>query len=72
MGIDSEKLVVVTVGCLSKEKGFDILIQSFADLLQTGLEATLLIAGAGPERFSRNSTRPCGCICLRMFRSDRS
>jgi len=52
MGIDSEKLVVVAVGRLSKEKGFDILIQSFADLLQTGLEATLLIAGAGPERDS--------------------
>lgn len=50
--IDPEKPVVVTVGRLSKEKAFDVLIQSFADLLATGLAATLLIAGDGPERES--------------------
>ena len=49
-GIDPEKPVVVAVGRLSKEKAFDILIQSFADLLATGFDATLLIAGDGPER----------------------
>jgi glycosyltransferase involved in cell wall biosynthesis len=49
-GIDPVRPVVVAVGRLSKEKAFDILIQAFADLLATGLEATLLIAGDGPER----------------------
>ena len=48
-GIDPEKPVVVAVGRLSKEKAFDVLIQAFADLLATGFEATLLIAGDGPE-----------------------
>lgn len=48
--INPEKPVVVAVGRLSKEKAFDILIQAFADLLATGLDATLLIAGDGPER----------------------
>ena len=49
-GIDPENPVVVAVGRLSKEKAFDVLIQAFADLLTTGLDATLLIAGDGPER----------------------
>ena len=48
-GINPEKPVVVAVGRLSKEKAFDVLIQAFADLLATGLDATLLIAGDGPE-----------------------
>ena len=49
-GISPENPVVVAVGRLSKEKAFDVLIQAFADLLATGLDATLLIAGDGPER----------------------
>jgi len=49
-GISPEKPVVVAVGRLSREKAFDELIQAFADLLTTGLDATLLIAGDGPER----------------------
>ncbi len=48
--VDPEKPVVVAVGRLSKEKAFNILIESFADLLATGFDATLLIAGDGPER----------------------
>jgi glycosyltransferase involved in cell wall biosynthesis len=48
-GINPENPVVVAVGRLSKEKAFDVLIQAFADLLATGLDATLLIAGDGPE-----------------------
>lgn len=51
-GIDADQPVVVAVGRLSKEKAFDILIRAFADLLATGLEGTLLIAGDGPERDS--------------------
>jgi FemAB-related protein (PEP-CTERM system-associated) len=51
-GSSPEKPVVVAVGRLSKEKAFDVLIQAFADLLATGLDATLLIAGDGPERVS--------------------
>ena len=47
--VDPEKPVVVAVGRLSKEKAFDVLIQAFADLLATGFDATLLIAGDGPE-----------------------
>lgn len=50
LGVDPDKPVVVAVGRLSKEKAFDLLIQSFADLLQTGIDATLVIAGDGPER----------------------
>ena len=50
LSVDPEKPVVVAVGRLSKEKAFDVLIQAFADLLQTGIAATLVIAGDGPER----------------------
>ncbi len=50
LGVDLENPLVVAVGRLSKEKAFDVLIQAFADLLETGLDATLLIAGDGPER----------------------
>jgi len=51
-GINADKPVVVAVGRLSKEKAFDTLTRAFADLLATGLEGTLLIAGDGPERDS--------------------
>ena len=47
---DPEKPTIVAVGRLSKEKAFDILIRAFDDLLETGLDATLVIAGDGPER----------------------
>jgi glycosyltransferase involved in cell wall biosynthesis len=50
LGIDPEKPTIVAVGRLSKEKAFDILIRAFDDLLETGLDATLVIAGDGPER----------------------
>lgn len=50
LGVDLEKPVVVAVGRLSREKAFNILIQAFADLLESGLDATLLIAGEGSER----------------------
>ncbi len=50
LDVDPEKPVVVAVGRLSKEKAFDVLIQAFSDLLQTGIDATLVIAGDGPER----------------------
>ena len=50
LGINPEKPVVVAVGRLSREKAFDNLIQAFVDLLETGIDATLLIAGDGPER----------------------
>ena len=50
--IDPDKPTIVTVGRLSKEKALDVLIRAFDDLLETGLDATLLIAGDGPERTS--------------------
>jgi serine/alanine adding enzyme len=50
LGIDPELPTVVAVGRLSQEKAFDILIRAFDDLLETGLDATLVIAGDGPER----------------------
>lgn len=62
LNIDPDKSVVVAVGRLSKEKAFDFLIQSFTDLLQTGIEATLVIAGDGPERDAlQNQITSLGC-----------
>ena len=49
-GVDPERLVIGSVGRLSAEKSFDELIRAVDDLLSTGLEVSLLIAGDGPER----------------------
>ncbi len=44
--------LVVGLGRLSPEKGFDLLITAFADVLSAFPTARLLIAGDGPERES--------------------
>lgn len=40
----------VSVGRLSPEKGYDVLLHAFSDLVHDGLDATLRIVGDGPER----------------------
>jgi glycosyltransferase involved in cell wall biosynthesis len=42
--------VVGAVGRLSREKGFDVLLDAFAAAVRDGLEARLVIMGEGPER----------------------
>ena len=46
----SDRPVIGAIGRLSHEKAFDVLINAVDQLIDTGLEATLLIAGDGPER----------------------
>ncbi|WP_309714768.1 glycosyltransferase family 4 protein [Armatimonas sp.] len=45
LGWPQEKIIILSVARLSKEKGLDVLIEAVQ-----GLEATLFIAGDGPER----------------------
>ena len=49
-GIAKTQLLVGTIGRLSDEKGFDLLIDAFALLVRQGLDAKLMIAGEGPEQ----------------------
>jgi glycosyltransferase involved in cell wall biosynthesis len=44
------RLVLGAVGRLSAEKGFDVLIRSVGQLIEEGLDVSLLIAGEGSER----------------------
>ena len=52
LGLSPETKLVVAVGRLSHEKGFDLLIQAVANLLDAGLDVALVIAGDGSERES--------------------
>ncbi|HUY61156.1 MAG TPA: glycosyltransferase, partial [Candidatus Dormibacteraeota bacterium] len=45
-------LRLVTVGRLSREKGFDVAIAALARLAEEGVEVTLRVIGDGPERGS--------------------
>jgi glycosyltransferase involved in cell wall biosynthesis len=49
-GLDRERILVGAVGRLQPEKGFHVLIESAASLLDQGLDFDLAIAGDGPER----------------------
>lgn len=46
----SEGPVIGAIGRLSREKAFDVLVSAVDQLIETGINATLLIAGDGPER----------------------
>lgn len=48
----SDGPVIGAIGRLSKEKAFEVLIKAVDQLIATGIDATLLIAGDGPERES--------------------
>jgi glycosyltransferase involved in cell wall biosynthesis len=50
LGVPQGRTVIGAVGRLSPEKGFDILIRSAQQLLQTGLDLELIIAGEGDDR----------------------
>jgi glycosyltransferase involved in cell wall biosynthesis len=50
LGLLPERLALGAVGRLSPEKGFDRLIRSVHQLLQTGLDLELVIAGDGDDR----------------------
>lgn len=45
-----DRFLIGTIGRLSAEKGFDLLIQAVSQLISNGLNAHLVIAGEGPER----------------------
>ncbi len=51
-GMPETQFLVGTIGRLSDEKGFDLLIDAFARLVDRGLDARLVIAGEGPEQSS--------------------
>jgi glycosyltransferase involved in cell wall biosynthesis len=50
LGWPAERLLIGAVGRLSAEKGFDLLIRATAELLRTGLDVGLVIAGEGGQR----------------------
>jgi glycosyltransferase involved in cell wall biosynthesis len=50
LGVPPGRIVLGAVGRLSPEKGFDLLIHSTQQLLETGLDLELLIAGEGDDQ----------------------
>lgn len=50
LGLDPARKIVLAVGRLSPEKGFDVLIKAFASLPQQQHPIDLLIAGEGDDR----------------------
>ena len=50
--IPSDKPYIVSVGRMVYQKGFDILIKSYAEVLKNDIEQNLVIIGDGPERNS--------------------
>ena len=50
LGIDSEAPVIVAIGRLTRQKGFDVLIRSTPAILEAVPGARVIIAGDGPER----------------------
>lgn len=52
VGASPEQQLVVAVGRLSREKGFDVLIQAIANLIDGGVNVGLAIAGDGKDRES--------------------
>ena len=51
-GIPESTLLVGSIGRLSAEKGFDLLIDAVASLIHDGADLKLVIAGEGPEKES--------------------
>ena len=47
---DSDKLIIGTVGRLSPEKGFDVLVSAVARVVHGGQAVRLVMIGDGPER----------------------
>jgi glycosyltransferase involved in cell wall biosynthesis len=47
---NGRRLVVGAIGRLAPEKGFQVLVRAMVQLLQSGIDAELRIAGDGPER----------------------
>lgn len=55
---DSPRAIrLVSVGRLSHEKGHDVLLRALADVRSSGLDATLVLVGDGPERARLESLR---------------
>jgi serine/alanine adding enzyme len=50
LGLTNNRFVIGALGRLSHEKGFDNLISAFEHVLESGLDAELLIAGSGPDK----------------------
>ena len=48
--VPSETFLIGSIGRLSEEKGFDLLIDAVAELITQGLNLQLVIAGEGPEK----------------------
>lgn len=51
----NDKITIISVGRLSKEKGFDILLKAHKELLEEKLDYNLIILGEGPLRKEFNN-----------------
>jgi len=74
LGTPASRLVIGAVGRLSKEKGFDLLIEAVDELIHEGLDIELWIAGDGDESAALEEQRaglrhPERC-CLLGFQPD--
>jgi glycosyltransferase involved in cell wall biosynthesis len=65
LGVPPDRLLVGAVGRLSEEKGFDLLIQAVDQLITSGLDLELLIAGDGDRQAELES------LIQRLGRKDR-
>jgi glycosyltransferase involved in cell wall biosynthesis len=74
LGWPAQRRLVGAVGRLSPEKAFDVLIRAIRELVETGSDVGLIIAGDGPEKQSLDALiDECGLrarVRLTGFQSD--
>jgi phosphatidylinositol alpha-1,6-mannosyltransferase len=66
IGLEPHQKLILSVGRLSRRKGFDMVIRTLPDLVQRGLDVQYVLIGVGGERdYLVNIARECG-VCERV------